>query len=367
METIETYLNNVFAAYPKSGRLLSLKREMLADMEDKYHALKMEGKSENEAIGSVIANFGSIDEIAAELELEQSATAGAANMTGTAGAVSVGAMGAIGAAAGAGMTDVPGMTGTGGIINSTEPRNTISLSRDEAYAYIEHLKKCGRWIGVGVWLVIAGVAAYLTVRSAVQLDGFSNGIGLMILFVAIAAAVVIFIINGLSMSRFESYSRNGIQLEPYVFDELSSQSAHFMPRFAATLATALAIIILGVGFYVVLQEVLPLNSDQSLGLMLFCIGFAVFLIISASIRKSALDTLLGHGGFQYKAQYEKAGRIIGVIASVFWPLVIAAYLLWSFLSGSWAISWIIWPIAGILFGMIAGGIGSWYYTREASH
>jgi len=70
MDTIKTYLDNIFAAFPQTARVLAIKREMLAGMEEKYLELKREGKSENEAVGSVISNFGSIDEIVTELGIE---------------------------------------------------------------------------------------------------------------------------------------------------------------------------------------------------------------------------------------------------------------------------------------------------------
>ena len=50
------------------------------------------------------------------------------------------------------------------------------------------------------------------------------------------------------------------------------------------------------------------------------------------------------------------------LASTYWCIVIAGYLAWSFLSGDWGKTWIVWPIAGVLFGavgairqLIAGG------------
>ncbi|MCL2752948.1 MAG: permease prefix domain 1-containing protein, partial [Defluviitaleaceae bacterium] len=74
MEAIKTYIDNVFSAYPQNVRVMKLKNEMLASMEEKYHELKSQGKSENEAIGSVIANFGNMDEIIGELGIEAAST-----------------------------------------------------------------------------------------------------------------------------------------------------------------------------------------------------------------------------------------------------------------------------------------------------
>ena len=59
---------------------------MLRTMEDKYEELKMEGKSENEAIGIVISEFGNIDELIDELGLLSTAAEnGAGNVTAGSG------------------------------------------------------------------------------------------------------------------------------------------------------------------------------------------------------------------------------------------------------------------------------------------
>ena len=40
------------------------------------------------------------------------------------------------------------------------------------------------------------------------------------------------------------------------------------------------------------------------------------------------------------------------IAGIYWTLVTAGYLAWSFWSGEWNRTWIIWPVAGVLFGAV---------------
>lgn len=69
MDTILKYLEMSFASLPNTEDVFRLKEEMAGNMEDKYRELKSQGKSENEAIGIVIAEFGNIEEIAEELNL----------------------------------------------------------------------------------------------------------------------------------------------------------------------------------------------------------------------------------------------------------------------------------------------------------
>ena len=50
---------------------------------------------------------------------------------------------------------------------------------------------------------------------------------------------------------------------------------------------------------------------------------------------------------------KKENKVMNAVAPAYWLLVTAGYLTWSFLTGNWGTTWIVWPIAGILFGAIA--------------
>lgn len=72
METIRNYIDNLFRSYPHTPKVQKARAELLEIMEDKYNELKSQGRSENEAIGIVISEFGNMEEIAAELEADTS-------------------------------------------------------------------------------------------------------------------------------------------------------------------------------------------------------------------------------------------------------------------------------------------------------
>ena len=67
METIRNYLENMFLNLPNTPEVYKAKNELWQMMEDKYTELKAEGKSENEAVGIVISEFGNLDELAQDL------------------------------------------------------------------------------------------------------------------------------------------------------------------------------------------------------------------------------------------------------------------------------------------------------------
>ena len=71
MQAIRNYLETMFMNLPNTPEVLRAKEELWQMMEDKYTELKNEGKSENEAVGTVISEFGNLDELAEELGIHQ--------------------------------------------------------------------------------------------------------------------------------------------------------------------------------------------------------------------------------------------------------------------------------------------------------
>ncbi len=45
-------------------------------------------------------------------------------------------------------------------------------------------------------------------------------------------------------------------------------------------------------------------------------------------------------------------RLQGIL-SIYWAAIVSAYLIWSFLSMDWHITWLIWPVAAVFSGIIS--------------
>ncbi len=73
MDTIMSYLETMFARLPKTPEVERIKQELEMNMEEKYHELIADGKTENEAVGTVISEFGNIDELTDELGYQDTA------------------------------------------------------------------------------------------------------------------------------------------------------------------------------------------------------------------------------------------------------------------------------------------------------
>ena len=67
-------------------------------------------------------------------------------------------------------------------------------------------------------------------------------------------------------------------------------------------------------------------------------------------RLGSYDRLLQQGDY---SREKKNNHTAQRVAAIYWPLVTAAYLAYSFITNDWRRSWIIWPVAAVLFGGIS--------------
>ena len=42
--------------------------------------------------------------------------------------------------------------------------------------------------------------------------------------------------------------------------------------------------------------------------------------------------------------------MVEAVSLIYWLVVVAGYLTYSIPTGNWAYSWLVWPVAGILYG-----------------
>ena len=327
METIISYIDNLFGNYPDTPQTRKAREDLLGIMEDKYNELKAEGKSEHEAIGIVISEFGSMDEIAAELGSGQK------------------------------ITIEEKKAAEGGCIKK--------LSLPQAQEYLKRQSEFGMKVAVGVALCILSpvVPCFLdSIREfGVIPESFAEAVGGVSLLLMIAVAVGIFITSGMENSKYEDYKKNEVTLDFYAKEQIAGQYQTFDQGFGLKIAAGVILCILSVVPALLVDSIFGnywVTQLSGIGLFVF-VAAGVFLFITEGIKKDAYEVLLGTGEYAPKKVLEKKGKkIIEVIASVYWPIVTAVYLVWSFVTMNWGFTWIIWPVSGIIFGAISACISS---------
>lgn len=326
MEAIRNYLETMFLNLPNTAEVLRAKNELWQMMEDKYTELKAEGKSENEAVGIVIAEFGNLDELAKDLGIDQVMQQQSAQPAGR------------------------------------------PLPLDDAKKYLSDHTKHAFFVALGVFLCIVSVCAPIIASAIAEQpqanDYLFDAMGACVMFVLIACAVGLFIYSGVAIGRW-----NYLKVERHVTDYATTDYLHhvfdsYKSTYALLLTSGVILCILSVIPPIIFDAIDWDNaflSDFSAAMLFIFVGVGVFLIVFGSIKLGSIKRLLnlnrqGTVGANYTPSQQNephySDRTTAAVMSVFWPTVTCLYLIWSFLSFDWWITWIIWPIAAIIHALV---------------
>lgn len=81
------------------------------------------------------------------------------------------------------------------------------------------------------------------------------------------------------------------------------------------------------------------------------VAVGVFMLVTVGTIWSSFNVLLQEG--EYSVEGKAKSKVVGSIAGIYWLITTALYLFISFYYGVWDKSWMIWPVAGVLFGAVA--------------
>ena len=234
------------------------------------------------------------------------------------------------------------------------------VTMEEAQEFIRVRKEASLWIPAGVAACILSPAPLFLLlgmweegRLMISED-MASGIGFALVLLIVAAAVGNFILTGMKLGKYEWMEKEEFELCYGIAGMVKERQEAEAAGFSRKIAVGVIFCILS-GVPLFLLSVLNGNETAQTGglvFLLLMVAAGVYLLTSAGIRKGSYEQLLQEG--DYTREAKEASRIIGRIAAVYWCVVTAVYLGWSFLTGNWHSTWVMWPVAGILFGAIAG-------------
>lgn len=316
VETIKNYLDNIFASLPKNAETMKLKKELLYNMEDKYNELKKSGKTENEAIGIVITEFGNIDELIEEF----------------------------------------------GIDTTKEVNNIRTISMEEAERFMVDKEKYGNMIAIGVFLCILAPAILIFIEQLVTnnisgiriYEGIFNTISVVPLLLLVATAVGLFIYSGAKLEKYK-YLEGDFSIPYHIKNRVQQKKEEFSSTFTMNIIIGVILCVLSPVSLIILSSIKG-NEDKLSGygvvILLVMVAIAVFMFIRVGNINSSYSILLQIE--EYSKKSKENNRVIGAVAAVVWPLATAIFLIWGLVFGAWRICWIVFPITGVLFGAFSG-------------
>ncbi|NLC84298.1 MAG: hypothetical protein GX749_04380 [Ruminococcaceae bacterium] len=336
MDTIKKYLDNIFAGLPNTDAVLKTKRELLAAMEEKYLALKNEGQTDNEALGTVILQFSNVDEIVRQLGAQQSGTDPNPPHIASPNQPQITS------------PNQPQFTGP----------NLPLLKEEEVREYISVNRNAGLLIGLGVFLIISGVALMVFLAGMGDSGIFSNGqindaggvIGVIVMFLFIAIGVGLFIFSGIQVERFK-YLEKGFVLPDNLREEISRKYDKQTPSFTAAIIIGVGLCILSPVPVLLTAVISGFEGYAAAALLLLLVAIAVFIFIKAGMARESYQRLLQIE--DYSPEKIAADKVTGAVAGVVFPLAALFYLYLGFFRGLWHPGWLIFPVVGILFGIFS--------------
>lgn len=235
-----------------------------------------------------------------------------------------------------------------------------SVSLQEASEYLAFKDQSASKIALGAALCVLGFVPLIVlgILSEVPRLGINANhvvlVGLSLLFVFIIWAVVIFLGFGLKGTQFKYLTQERIDTAYGVTGIVKEYKAKLQPQRIINVVTGVVLCISALALLVVSGPLVELWGEQwqaiSVGLSLVLVAIAVYLFVSIGIRWEAAQLLL-HEGEWYSSQHRTENRM-ELITRIYWLTITAIYLAYSFFTSDWGRSWVIWPIAGVVFGII---------------
>ena len=229
-----------------------------------------------------------------------------------------------------------------------------SVSMEEASAFLEHNMKASTTVSTGVMLCILSPVALMILgglsssgRISVSED-VAGMAGVVILLMIVAVAVGMFIITSLRGKGYEFLENTNIDTEYGVSGMAKERRASYAQTHSRLLVIGIMLCVMAaIPLLILLMMGYSNNSDLlpavGVAVLLAMVAVGVKLIVLTCIRQDGYDKLLEEG--DYTRLGKKAGRYDGI----YWAVALAVYLGWSFYNMQWQTTWIVWPIAGVLY------------------
>lgn len=181
------------------------------------------------------------------------------------------------------------------------------------------------------------------------------GIGLCVLLVLVAAAVAVFITCAAQVKAYAFLESEPFETAYGVTGMVRERRAAAAPEHTRgkVVGTVLCILSAVPLFIVVCLNGPDLLYVGAVCLLLVLAGIGSAVFVSGGVYWAAMDRLLEEG--DYARPRKRQNGVVGVVSSIYWLTVTAAYLLWTF--GPWwdaqpQNTWILWAAAGVLYGAV---------------
>lgn len=231
---------------------------------------------------------------------------------------------------------------------------------EDTYGYDRQKNQFSKWISAGVGLIIFGLSAMVFLAGI----GVEEELASVAFFVPLIVAVMVFVVMGMQMERF-------MQKHPVIEDFYTEEEKdQAYKKYTVRIAAGVGIILIGL-LLVLVGEALPDKvsvilpsiwvqevDDFSGAVFLLLIAIGVWILVYGGMQKEKYNIQGYNKEANPSPEKKRRDTLTGKVCGCIMMLATCIFLFWSFMTNSWEITWVVYPIAGILCG-VAAVVLSW--------
>lgn len=240
-------------------------------------------------------------------------------------------------------------------IGKDTPENVRKVTLEEANEYLALRKTASVRIAIATFLCILSVIPLFILAGATTLpeppfsENFAGGVGMIIMLCLAAIAVGILVYTGSQSAKYNFLEKEPFETEYGVSGVVKERQKEYRGTYVkcSVIGTCLCVLSPAALFAAAIKEN-EFFAVVMLSVMMFVAGIGVMFLIVAGVRNGSMEKLLKSGTFT--EQEKKKKHLKNIVSPIYWSVIVAAYLLWLFLGDKEnSLSWVIFPVAGVLF------------------
>lgn len=237
------------------------------------------------------------------------------------------------------------------------PQLVHQVTMEQACEYLALREAAARPVALGVALCITSPVVLLLFSALAELghisEGIAGGVGVSVLLAMIGIAVALFVTTGMKCQPFEYLEKEVFETAYGVDGMVRQRQKQLRSGYIRSVVTGVTLCVLCPAPLLLVGSLTDNTLAGVIGVcvLLGMVALGVSFLILAGIPWDAMHILLQEG--DYNPETKRKAPVLNTVATIYWTLVTALFLCYSFITHDWGRSWIVWPVAGVLYGAIA--------------
>ena len=234
------------------------------------------------------------------------------------------------------------------------------VSMEEANEFIKVKDETAPKVALGVVMCILSPVILLLLcaleeMNRIQLtENGASGIGVVALLLLVAGAVALFVTSGMKTDKYEYFESEPIELAYGVEGMVKERQNRLHDKHIKSCVVGICLCILAALPVMIFGFLEKADGEVLIGvcLTLIMVAAGVYTLVKDGIPWETTQKLLQQE--DYSIENKLTEKEMEPIATIYWCVVTAIYLGWSFYTMEWHKTWIIWPSAAVLYGAFYG-------------